>query len=192
MNDKLAIVLNYMQSGSAFTPFIFIAFHLLRQPLFIPVFVICIAGGVLFGPVFGTIYSIIGLTLSNILFYFIIGKFPKTKNKLLRLKDKLLGSRRLNSPQIAILRLLPFIHYYLLSLCLMESNKGIKNYLYTSFLTNIPLAFIYTVFGHSIASFSPTITIVILLLLTVLLYLFRERQNAVSWKELFHYYKEKG
>jgi uncharacterized membrane protein YdjX (TVP38/TMEM64 family) len=191
MDDKLMLVLSYIQAGSAFTPFIFIAFHILRQPLFIPVFVVCIAGGVLFGPVFGTIYSIIGLTLSNICFYYIIGKFPKTKEKLLHLKDKLFGNHRLNSPQIAILRLLPFIHYYLLSLCLMESNKGIKNYLYQSFLTNIPLAFIYTVFGHSIANFSPTIIVSILLSFTVLLYLLRERQNVVPWGEFFRY-KDRG
>lgn len=191
MDDKLMIVLSYFQTGSMFTPFIFIAFHIVRQILFIPVFVVCIAGGVLFGPVFGTIYSIIGLTLSNICFYYIIGKFPKTKEKLLHLKDRLFGSHKLNSSQIAILRLLPFIHYYLLSLCLMESNKGIKKYLYQSFLTNIPLAFIYTVFGHSIANFSPTMIIIILLSFTVLLFLFRERQNVVSWKEFFRC-KQKG
>ena len=53
MDDKLMLVLSYIQSGSVFTPFIFIAFHILRQPLFIPVFVVCMAGGILFGPVFG-------------------------------------------------------------------------------------------------------------------------------------------
>lgn len=191
MDDKLMVVLSYIQTGSIFTPLIFIAFHLVRQILFIPVFVVIIAGGVLFGPVFGTIYSIIGLTLSNICFYYIIGKFPKTKEKLLFLKDRIFGNYKLNNPQIAILRLLPFIHYYLLSLCLMESNIGIKKYLYQSFLTNIPLAFIYTVFGHSIAKFSLTMIVIILLSFTVLLFLFRERQNVVPWKEFFRC-KQKG
>ena len=186
MDDKLMLVLGYIQTGGALTPFIFIAFHILRQPLFIPVFAVCIAGGILFGPVFGAIYSIIGLTLSNIVFYYIIGKFPKTKEKLLHLKDKLFGSHKLNSPQISILRLLPFIHYYALSLCLMESNKGIKSYLYQSFLTNIPLAIIYTIFGHSIANFSPTIIIILLLSFAVLLFLLRDRSNVVPWKEFFH------
>ena len=186
MDDKLMLVLSFIQTGSVLTPFIFIAFHILRQPLFIPVFAVCIAGGLLFGPIFGTIYSIIGLTLSNILFYYIIGKFPKTKEKLFQLKDRFFGSRNLNSPQISILRLLPFIHYYALSLCLMESNKGIKDYLYQSFLTNIPLAFLYTVFGHSITSFSPMIIVIILLSFTILLFLLRERSNIVPWKEFFH------
>ena len=93
MDEKLAIVLSYIQSGSVFMPFMFIAFHVLRQLLFIPVIVVCISGGILFGPVLGTIYSIIGLTLSNLCFYFIIGKFPKTRDKLLLLKDKLFGNR---------------------------------------------------------------------------------------------------
>ncbi|AZV44659.1 TVP38/TMEM64 family protein [Peribacillus asahii] len=191
MDEKLAIVLSYIQSGSVFMPFVFIAFHVLRQLLFIPVIVVCISGGILFGPVLGTIYSIIGLTLSNLCFYFIIGKFPKTRDKLLLLKDKLFGNHKLNSSQIAILRLLPFIHYYLLSFCLMESNKGIKHYLYLSFLTNIPLAFVYTVFGHSIANFSSTSLIIMLVAITFLIYLVRERRNVVPWREFFRY-KDKG
>lgn len=191
MDDKLAIVLSYIQSSSAYMPFIFIAFHLLRQPLFIPVFVVCVAGGVLFGSILGTIYSIIGLTLSNLCFYFIIGKFPKTKDKLLRLKDKLFGHHKLNAPQISILRLLPFIHYYLLSLCLMESNKGMKDYLYKSFLTNIPLAFIYTIFGDSITHFSPAVIVFILVIFMVLLVGLRDRETVVSWKSFFRC-KEKG
>ena len=77
MDDKLMLVLGYIQTGGALTPFIFIAFHILRQPLFIPVFVVCIAGGILFGPVFGAIYSIIGLTLSNICLLLCYRKIPE-------------------------------------------------------------------------------------------------------------------
>ena len=185
MDEKLTLLMGYVQSGSVFAPLIFITFHLLRQFLFIPVIVVCISGGILFGAAFGTIYSIIGLTLANMVFYFVIEKFPKMQEKLFRLKNKLFGNRKLNSRQIAVLRLIPFIHYYLLSLCLLESNKGLKNYLYLSFMTNIPVAFVYTVFGHYIADFSPTLIIIILLSLTLLLYLLREKQTVVPWKEFF-------
>ena len=68
----------------------------------------------------------------------------------------------------------------------MESNKGIKSYLYQSFLTNIPLAIIYTIFGHSIVNFSPTNIIILLLSFAVLLFLLRDRSNVVPWKEFFH------
>jgi uncharacterized membrane protein YdjX (TVP38/TMEM64 family) len=185
MNDKLTLVMSYVQSGSVFAPLIFITFHLLRQFLFIPVIVVCMSGGVLFGAAFGTIYSVIGLTLSSMAFYFVIGKFPKTKDRLLRLKNKLFGNRKLNSRQIAVLRLIPFIHFYLLSLCLLESNKGLKNYFYLSFMTNLPVAFVYTVFGQYIADFSPTLIVIILLSLTLLIYLLREKQTVVPWKEFF-------
>ena len=186
MDEKLNLVMSYVHSGSVFAPFIFIVFHLLRQFLFIPVIVVCISGGILFGAALGSIYSIIGLTLANMGFYFIIGKFPKTQEKLFRLKNKLFGNRKLNSRQIAVLRLIPFIHYYLLSLCLLETNKGLKNYFYLSLMTNIPVAVIYTIFGHYISEFSPTLIVIILFSLTVLLYLFRERQTVVPWKEFFH------
>lgn len=186
MNEKLALIMSYMQSGNLFAPIIFIMFHIIRQPLFIPVVVICIAGGLLFGPIYGTAYSLIGLTLSNVCFYLLIGKFPKTRDKLIGLKDKIFGNRKLNTSQIAILRLIPFIHYYLLSFCLLETNRGLKKYIYLSFLTNIPLAVLYTIFGHSITGFSSTVIIIILFIICISLYLVREKQNVVPWKKFFH------
>ena len=45
MNEKLTLLMSYVQSGSVFAPLIFITFHLLRQFLFIPVIVVCISGG---------------------------------------------------------------------------------------------------------------------------------------------------
>lgn len=172
-------------AGSVFAPFIFIIFHLLRQFFFIPVAVICISGGILFGPLAGTVYSIVGLSLSSFLFYGVINRFLKTRERLLKMKNKLFGKRNLNVPQITILRLIPFIHYHLLSLCLMENKQGFKGFAYYSFLSNIPLAFFYTVFGSYISEFSPSMALILLLSLTVLIYLLREKYTVITWKEFF-------
>ncbi|MDQ0220107.1 TVP38/TMEM64 family protein [Peribacillus cavernae] len=185
MNEELSFIVGFIGASSILAPFIFVTLHLLRQFLFIPVAIICISGGILFGPAAGTIYSILGLTLSSLLFYLVIRKFPKTMERLLKLKNKLFGRRNLNVGQITVLRLIPFVHYHLLSLCLMEKKQGLKNFAYYSFLTNIPLAFFYTVFGSYISEFSPTMIVILLFSLTVLLYLMREKYTVITWKEFF-------
>ncbi|MDE5052299.1 hypothetical protein NDK25_07960 [Niallia taxi] len=49
-----------VEIGGVLAPIAMILFHTLRQVLFIPPVLVCIAGGVLFGVTFGTIYSVIG------------------------------------------------------------------------------------------------------------------------------------
>lgn len=186
MNEELAILLVIAETSVVLAPIAFILLHFLRQFLFIPVVVICVAGGVLFGTVAGTFYSIIGLFLSSFLFYILISRFPKTHRKLSLVKKKWFGEyRNLTVGQVAILRLIPFIHYHLLSFCLLERYKGFKDYMKMSFLTNLPLAFFYTIFGEFISRFTPTMIIVILFSLSILVYILREKVTVIKWHEFF-------
>ncbi|HYK74617.1 MAG TPA: VTT domain-containing protein [Pseudoneobacillus sp.] len=186
MNEQLSMVFFLVESVGILAPLAFILFHLLRQFLFIPVAVVCISGGVLFGTALGTLYSIIGLMLVSILFYFIVLKMPKTYAKLSKVKEKWFGPyRNLTVGQIAILRLIPFIHFHLMNFCLMQRKKGFKEYVWSSFYSNLPLAFFYTIFGQFISRFTPTMIIVILFALTMLVYLLREKIAIIKWKEFF-------
>ncbi len=185
MNQELVMLVSIIQSGTIFAPVLFILFHVARQVLFIPVAVVCMTGGLLFGPLAGTIYSIIGLTLSSLVFYGVSRKVPKLTARLFKMKNKLFGHRKLNVKQITVLRLIPFVHYHMLSLCLMELKKGWRAYASASFATNIPLAFFYTVFGHYIRAFSPTLIVLILCSFTLLVYLMREKQTVIKWQEFF-------
>ena len=186
MNERLVAALAIMEASGYIAPFLFILFHILRQFLFIPVALVCMAGGVLFGSLFGTLYSLIGLTLLSITFYFVIGRFPAFYQRLLRLKEKWFGrSAALTTGQIAILRLIPFVHYQLLNLCLLERKPKIKSFARASLISNIPLAFFYTVFGQYIKRFSPPILAMILLALVVLFYLLREKVRVFEWREFF-------
>lgn len=179
-------MLTFVQSTGPLAPFIFIFFHVLRQFLFIPVVIVCMAGGILFGSFLGTIYSMLGLMLLSVLFYVCIRKMAATHEKLMNLKYKWFGRyTKLTVGQIAILRLIPFFHYHLLNLCLLERKPDFKGYLKGAFMTNLPLAFFYTVFGEFITQFSPTMTIIILLALLLLVYIFRERIAIITWKEFF-------
>ncbi len=186
MDDRLVAAFAIMEASGYIAPVLFILFHVLRQFLFIPVALVCMAGGILFGSILGTIYSLIGLTLLSIIFYFAIKSFTSFYERLLRLKEKWFGkSADLTTGQIAVLRLIPFIHYQLLNLCLIQKNPQFKPFVRATIISNIPLAFFYTVFGQYIKQFSPPIMVMIIMALAVLFYLLREKVRVMSWNEFF-------
>jgi uncharacterized membrane protein YdjX (TVP38/TMEM64 family) len=186
MNEDMSLLFVLIEAGGLFAPPAFILFHLLRSFLFIPVPVVLISGGVLFGTLWGTIYSIIGLMGVSLFFYAFIDRMPKTQDRLIKIKVRWFGEyRNLTVGQIAILRLIPFVHYHLLSFCLKQKTPLLKDYIKASVLTNVPIAIFYTSFGEYISYFTPSFIVLILLILTALVYLLREKQNAIKWREFF-------
>ena len=59
MGENYTILLAFIESAGYMAPIIFVLFHVLRQLLFIPVAVVCLAGGMLFGPLLGSILAVI-------------------------------------------------------------------------------------------------------------------------------------
>lgn len=183
----MTLLFVFIESTGLLAPIIFIVIHLIRPFFFIPVPVVCIVGGILFGSVFGTIYSILGLTMLSILFYFLYRQVPRLSKKINTLKQKWLGDKvNFTIGQIAILRVIPFINFHLLSLCIIDVTRNFRDYAKASFYTNIPVALLYTVFGQFIREFSTTVILAILLALTLLFYLLREKQVIIKWHEFFN------
>lgn len=186
MDERLALLFVLTKSGGVFAPISFILFHVIRQFLFIPVPIVIITGGILFGTIWGTIYSFIGLMIPTLLFYFIIQKLPNTHMKLTKMKDWWFGEyRNLTVPQITVLRLIPFIHYHLMNFCLIERNHRFKAYCKNALITNMPLVLIYTVCGEFIRSFTPTMIVILLFALSILVYVLREKVTIIKWREFF-------
>ncbi|MFD1039589.1 TVP38/TMEM64 family protein [Virgibacillus byunsanensis] len=176
----------FVETGGLFAPILFISFHLLRPLFFLPVVFIVVSGGVLFGAIAGTVYSIIGITLSSIIFYGVIHWMPKTFKKLVHLKKKLIGKHyEFTTSQIALLRLVPFIHFHLLSLCLIEISASFKDYTKSSLFSNIPLAFVYTSIGQWISSLSPLYVFVFLIALLPFIYILRRKEISIKWRDFF-------
>lgn len=176
----------WIEWAGLFAPLLFIGFHLVRPLFFMPVVFICMCGGIVFGPLAGTIYSLIGVTLSSILFYLLTKKIPSKLNRLFQLKQKLLGKNAaLTASQVTLLRLIPFIHFHLLSLCLLEVSSGFKEYAKYSLLSNIPLAFVYTTIGGWVANLSMIHIFIFLLAVLPLLYVLRRKEIIITWKEFF-------
>ncbi|GGC93427.1 hypothetical protein GCM10007216_25180 [Thalassobacillus devorans] len=175
-----------MQVSGWYAPILFILFHLLRPLLFLPVVLICISGGVLFGAVAGTVYSVVGITLSSTVFYQLIQNVPSLLKRLQRLKSKVIKKQNtLTVSQVAVLRLVPFIHFHLLSLCLIEICVDFKDYIKASFLSNIPLAFVYTTVGQWLTRISFPLMVIFLFLLAGLTYLIRKKQYSLTLNEFF-------
>ncbi|MFD2211117.1 TVP38/TMEM64 family protein [Virgibacillus halophilus] len=179
-------IMTIIEHGGILAPVLFIGFHLLRPLFFLPVVFICVTGGVLFGTLAGSVYSIIGITLSSIVFYGIIQWMPKTIRKLTRIREKLMGKNSgLTTSQVAVLRLVPFIHFHLLSLCLIEMSANFKDYTKASLFSNIPLALVYTTLGQWISSMSPLYISVVLLLLLPFLFMLRRKEIIIKWQDFF-------
>ncbi|MCZ0702655.1 putative membrane protein YdjX (TVP38/TMEM64 family) [Natronobacillus azotifigens] len=155
----------FIDGAGWFAPILFIILHVVRPLFFIPVIVICIAGGVLFGFVEGAILSLIGLSLMSLISYKLVHRFPKFKKNLTRLKEKIFYDRSLTVAQVMMLRIMPFIHFHLLSLYLMEMTKSLKEYMYYSILGLILPAIVYTGFGEAITALPWYITLCLLLVL---------------------------
>lgn len=146
-------------------PPLFILLHLVRPFLFLPVIVVCIAGGVLFGFVQGAIYNYIGLALMNYFFYLLIRKFPRFEKRVRALKNKVLPDKTISVGQVMILRIMPFIHFHLLSLYLIEMTKDFKQYMYYALIGVILPSIIYTAFGEAISSMPWYLTLLMFLVL---------------------------
>lgn len=179
-------VLSVIQTTGFFAPIAFILFHMIRQFLFIPVAVVCVAGGILFGAQLGSVYSVIGLTGSSIIFYFVTKLFPKLLNRFMRMKEKWLGTyTNFSVIQIIILRMIPFVNFSLISLCILDKTKTFTRYAKLSFLTHIPSTILFTFLGASIQALPPVILVGIVIVLFFLIYYFREKQVFIKWNDFF-------
>ena len=153
-----------------FGPFFFILLHIVRPVFFLPVVVVCIAGGYLFGFVQGTMYSIIGLSLTGAVFYKMVNWFPAMRDRMLRIKRKVAGERKMTVGQVMILRVMPFVHFHLLSVYLIDMTKSFREYMQYTVLGVITPALLYTAFGEAIEKMPWYVSITFL---TVLLVLYR-------------------
>ncbi|MEQ6375707.1 VTT domain-containing protein [Bacillaceae bacterium S4-13-58] len=193
MEEMASQIMTAIETSGRLAPLLFILIHVIRPIFFLPVAFITVFGGVLFGTIYGSIYSMIGVTLSSLSFYIMIKLMPKMLNKFTRLKEKVMGKYpSLSMKQIALLRLIPFIHFHLLSLCVIELSSNFKEYTRASFLSNIPLAVVYTSFGQWISNLSPAMAIVAVALLLPMIYLLRSKEVIVKWEDFFHSNKEES
>ncbi|ARK31676.1 TVP38/TMEM64 family protein [Halalkalibacter krulwichiae] len=177
--------MQFIEQSGWLAPFFFVMLHVFRQVFFIPVLVICLLGGYLFGTLYGAIYSVIGLTAVSVVFYGLIFIFPSMREKLSKVKQRILKTRQLTIPQMMIMRLMPFVHFHIVSLYLIEKTKDIKTYSKYSFFVSIPPAIVYTALGDMIHELPLVGTLLLAILLAILFLFFRKKRTNIRWNDFF-------
>jgi len=171
----------FIESAGWLAPLLFVLLHLFRPFFFLPVIVVCIAGGILFGFVEGAILSFVGLSLMSFVSYLLVMKFPKFREKVSRAKEKVFSDKTISVSQVMILRIMPFVHFHLLSLYLIEMAKSFKEYMYFSMLGVILPAILYTAFGEIITELPWYLTTLLFALLAgIYLYIGKLNNNSAT------------
>lgn len=175
-----------IEVAGVLSPLFFITVHVIRPFMFLPVMIICMTGGIWFGAVEGTIYSVIGTVLSSMVFYLMIQLMPNSLQRLQQIKAKFFGRYvNMNVMQITLLRFLPFMHFHLLSLCLIDLSKDFKSYIRLSLISSVPFVIVYTLIGHYMVALSPMFIAIFMGILMVLLYVLRSREQQIKWQDFF-------
>jgi uncharacterized membrane protein YdjX (TVP38/TMEM64 family) len=133
-------------------PFVFMAFYALGAVAFLPGSVLTLAGGALFGPVWGTFYNLSGATLGATL-AFLIARFVArdwvTRKAGGRLKQLLDGVESEGWRFVAFTRLVPLFPFNLLNYALGLTRIGLLHYFLATFVFMLPGAIAYTYLGYA-------------------------------------------
>lgn len=178
MEDSQEVIFRFIDQAGWLAPVVFILLHLLRPLLFLPVVLVCMAGGYFFGFVQGSIYSIIGLSLMSLVFYWIVNRFPRFRTRIARLKNKVFNDREMTVGQVMILRMLPFIHFHLLSLYLMEMTRNFRQYMIFSVLGILIPSMLFTGFGHMLMDLTWMMSVVLVSILGIVFFYLGKRSES--------------
>ena len=166
---------NLLENYGSFAPFIFIFIYALATVLFLPGLILTILAGALFGPFFGTIYTISGATLGATLAflnarYISYGKIEKMieGSKLEFIKKSV---EEEGWKFVAFTRLVPLFPFNLLNYSFGLTKIKLSEYIWSSFLFMIPgtLGYVYLGFtGTEIVTGGENIIQTILILIAIL------------------------
>ncbi|MCG3117740.1 MAG: DUF3047 domain-containing protein [Candidatus Manganitrophus sp. SA1] len=134
-------------------PLIYILIFAVAPALFLPGLPITVAGGLAFGPVWGTIYASIGSTLGAGLAFLVSRYFARgAVSEMLGERWKKIdeGVARKGWVYVAITRLIPIFPFNLLNYAFGLTRIGFIPYLFTSWLFMLPGTAAYVIFSSSL------------------------------------------
>lgn len=132
-------------------PLAFGAIYVLATVLFIPGSALTLAGGAMFGPVFGTFYNLTAATVGATI-AFVIARYlaedwveKRSAGPLLKIKH---GVEAEGWRFVVFVRLVPLFPFNLLNYALGLTRIPLLQYILASYLAMLPGAFAYTYLGH--------------------------------------------
>nr|WP_058466793.1 TVP38/TMEM64 family protein [Fluoribacter gormanii] len=145
-------IINWIEHLGWIAPILFLIIYCLATIMFLPTMVITLAGGALFGPLFGTLLNLLGAT-SGAAFSFLITRhliynwFSQRKGEKL---GKLISAvEKKGWVIVAFLRLVPIIPFNIVNYGLGITTIKFRPYLLTTFIFLIPAEIIYTYLGYA-------------------------------------------
>jgi len=132
-------------------PLIFIALYAAATVLFLPGSVLTIAGGALFGPIWGTLYSLTGATLGATLAFLVARHLASdwvARKAGGRVKQLIEGVEAESWRFIAFVRLVPLFPFNLLNYALGLTRIRLSHFILASYLCMLPGAIAYTYLGY--------------------------------------------
>lgn len=133
-------------------PFIFMLLYIIGTVLFFPGAVLTLAGGAIFGPVWGTLYNLTGATIGAGI-AFLLARYlasdwveKKAGGRLAQLKG---GVEEEGWRFVAFVRLVPLFPFNVLNFALGLTRIKFWHYLVTSYICMFPGAVAYTYLGYA-------------------------------------------
>jgi uncharacterized membrane protein YdjX (TVP38/TMEM64 family)/rhodanese-related sulfurtransferase/sulfur relay (sulfurtransferase) complex TusBCD TusD component (DsrE family) len=143
---------SWVQQFGAAGPLVFMAVYAIGTVLFLPGSVLTLAGGALFGPVWGTFYNLTGATLGAML-AFLIARYLASDwihRKAGGWSKQLIEGVEMEGWRfIAFVRLVPLFPFNLLNYALGLTRIPLLHYIVASYLFMLPGAIAYTYLGYA-------------------------------------------
>ena len=133
-------------------PLVFIAGYAIATVFFMPGLLFTLAGGALFGPVFGTLYNLAGATLGAMLAFLAaryIASDWATRRAGKRLRQLVEGVENEGWRFVAFVRLVPLFPFNVLNYALGLTRIRLLTYVVTSFVFMAPGGAAYTYLGYA-------------------------------------------
>jgi uncharacterized membrane protein YdjX (TVP38/TMEM64 family) len=148
----VAALQSWAERAGPIAPLLYVGVYAIGTLLFLPGAVMTLAGGVVFGPVWGTLYNLTGATLGAAL-AFLTARYlasnwveRRSGGRLEQLKS---GVENAGWRFVAFTRLVPLFPFNLLNYALGLTRIPLLHYLITSWLCMLPGALAYTYLGYA-------------------------------------------
>jgi uncharacterized membrane protein YdjX (TVP38/TMEM64 family) len=143
---------DWVGAAGAAGPFMFVAAYAVATVLFVPGSILTLAGGALFGPVAGTLYSLTGATIGASA-AFMLARCLAADWAARRIGGRLAqlveGVEHEGWRFVAFVRLVPLFPFNALNYALGLTRIRLAHYVATSFLCMLPGAAAYTYLGYA-------------------------------------------
>lgn len=143
---------SWVQDAGVAAPLVFMMLYAAATVLFLPGSVLTITGGALFGPVWGTFYSLTGATLGATL-AFLVARYLASdwvaRKAGGRLKQLIEGVETESWRFIAFVRLVPLFPFNFLNYALGLTRIKLSHFIVTSYICMLPGSIAFTYLGYA-------------------------------------------